>query len=167
MKINKYFLILLLSLLTISCSKDSEDDDIPQLFLANHVGDWETTFNDLGVNVAVEITPSKAKTYSKLVSASCYNAAGSISGGTTTVDTHSAFEYTAVTKGVPVANVFSGSDLTILQDLGITSLDIAVSYESEDGNFISFAEIIYEANTTDEILSISGNLGKVNVIVKC
>lgn len=163
----KILLLALLSLFIMSCSKDSEGDDIPELFLANHVGDWETTFNDLGINVAVEITRSKVKSYSKLVSASCYNAAGSISGGTTTVDTHSAFEYSAVTTGVPVANVFSGSDLTILQDLGVTSLDIAVSYKSSGGNIISFAEIIYEANTTDDILSITGNLGKVNVIVKC
>jgi hypothetical protein len=165
--IKKILLLTLLSLFIISCSKDSEDDDIPQLFLANHVGDWETTFNDLGVNVAVEITPSKAKSYSKLVSANCYNAAESISGGTTTVEVHSAFEYTAVTKGIPVANVFSGSDLTTLQDLGITSLDIAVSYGSSGGNSISFAEIIYEANTTDEIYSVSGNLGKINALVKC
>ena len=159
-------LFLSMFILFISCSKDSEDD-VPQLFLANHVGNWETTFTDLGINVAVEITSSKAKAYSKLVSSSCYDATGSISGGTTTVDTHTATEYTAVTRGVPVQNVFSGSDLTTLQNLGITSLDIAVSYGSAGGNFISFAEIIYEANTTDEILSVSGNLGKINVIVKC
>ena len=159
-------LFLSIFILFISCSKDSEVD-VPELFLANHVGNWETTFTDLGINVAVEITSSKAKTFSKLVSEGCYNAAGSVSGGTTTVDTHTATEYTAVTRGVPVQNVFSGSDLTTLQNLGITSLDIAVSYLSSGGNFISYAEIIYEANTTDEILSVSGNLGKINVIVKC
>lgn len=163
----KHYLILFsLLILFVSCSKDTEDD-IPQLFLSNHVGNWETTFTDLGINVAVEVTSSKAKPYSKLISASCYESSGSISGGTTTVDTHTATEYTAVTKGVPVENVFSGSDLQTLKDLGISSLDIAVSYLSAGGNFISFAEIIYEANTTDEILSFSGNLGKINTIVKC
>ena len=69
----KKFLFILSIFLFVSCSKDDDSQVTEQLFLSNNVGFWETTFNDLGVNVAVEITPSKAKAYSKLISDNCYN----------------------------------------------------------------------------------------------
>ena len=160
-----YLILVSLFILFVSCTKDS--DDAPQLFLANHVGFWETTFFDLETNVAAEVTPSKVKIYSKAISDGCYSPSRSISGGVTKVETHTATEYTAVTSNVPVANVFSGSDLEIVLDLGISLVDIAVSYASSGENFISFAEIIYESNTTNELLTVSGNLGRINVLVKC
>ena len=74
-------------MLLTACSKD-QDSTQPELFLANHVGAWETTFVDTGVNVAAEITASTAKIYSKLISEGCYNRSGSISSGSVVVDTH-------------------------------------------------------------------------------
>ena len=61
------FTIVILSISFFSCSSNDKNIE-DQLFLANHVGNWEVTFNDLGVNVAAEITPSSLKLFSKLIS---------------------------------------------------------------------------------------------------
>ena len=163
----KKFLFILSIFLFVSCSKDDDSQVTEQLFLSNNVGFWETTFNDLGVNVAVEITPSKAKSYSKLISDNCYNSSNVQLTGDLYVDTHTATEYNSVLSNVPVEEIFSGDDLDYLISEGIYYIDIASSYGSSGNNYISFSEIYYEAGTLYEVLSASGNLGKVNTIVKC
>lgn len=163
----KKFLFILSIFLFVSCSKDDDSQVTEQLFLSNNVGFWETTFNDLGVNVAVEITPSKAKAYSKLISDNCYNSSNVQLTGDLYVDTHTATEYTSVLSNVPVEEIFSGDDLDYLISEGIYYIDIASSYGSSGNNYISFSEIYYEAGTLYEVLNVSGNLGKVNSIVKC
>jgi len=163
----KKFLFILSIFLFVSCSKDDDSQVTEQLFLSNNVGFWETTFNDLGVNVAVEITPSKAKAYSKLISDNCYKSSNVQLTGDLYVDTHTATEYTSVLSNVPVEEIFSGDDLDYLISEGIYFIDIASSYGSSGNNYISFAEIYYEAGTLNEVLDVSGNLGKVNSIVIC
>jgi hypothetical protein len=160
------FAVSILSISFFSCS--SNDDSMEeQLFLANHLGSWETTFTDLGVNVAAEITTTSLKSFSKLTSASCYNSANNNIPGTLIVDTHSAFEYTAVKRNISVYDVFTGSDLELLLDSGITKIDLAWSYQSSGGDYIAFSEGYYIAGTMDEILSLEGTLRKINTIVKC
>lgn len=160
------FTFAIFVVLLTACSKD-QDSTQPELFLANHVGAWETTFVDTGVNVAAEITASTAKIYSKLISEGCYNRSGSISSGSVVVDTHTSTEYTAVTENVIASEIFSGTDLELLQNNGINYIDIEYSYQSAGENYIAFAEYIYVAGTNDIILSVSGTFGKVNTIVKC
>tara|TARA_B100000780_G_C21032605_1_gene414078 strand:- start:113 stop:628 length:516 start_codon:yes stop_codon:yes gene_type:complete len=166
--IKKYFLFILLILLTLSCSKDNDLIEEESLtFLANNVGKWETTFTDLGVNVAIEITSTSTKTYSKLTSANCYNNASKQFSGTLSVETHTATKYTSLLSDVPVAEIFSGTDLDFLLSGGINYIDISSSYLSSGVNTIVFAEIYYEANTNNDVLSVQGNLGKINTIIKC
>ena len=161
-------IIFILSLFILaSCSKDDDSQAVDQLFLSNNVGFWETTFNDLGVNVAVEITPTKAKSYSKLISDNCYTSSNVQLSGDLNVDKHTATEYSSVLSNVSVEEIFSGDDLDYLISEGINFIDIASSYASSGNNYISFAEIYYEAGTLYEVLNVSGNLGKVNSIVKC
>ena len=160
-------IIFILSLFILaSCSKDDDSQAVEQLFLSNNVGFWETTFNDLGVNVAVEITPTKAKSYSKLISDNCYTSSNVQLSGDLNVDKHTATEYTSVLSNVSVEEIFSG-DLDYLISEDINFIDIASSYGSSGNNQISFAEIYYKAGTLYEVLNVSGNLGKVNSIVKC
>ncbi len=164
----KKLLFILSIFLFVSCSKDDDDSQVDeQLFLSNNVGFWETTFNDLGVNVAVEITPSKAKAYSKLISDNCYYSSDVQLTGDLYVDTHTATEYTTVLRNIPVEEIFSGDELDYLIILGISFIDLASSYGSYGSNYIAFSEIYFEAGTLNEVLNISGNLGKVNSIVKC
>jgi hypothetical protein len=165
-KVLLLFAVVTLSISFFSCSSD-DDNMEEQLFLANHEGNWETTFNDLGVNVAVEITPTSLKPFTKLISTSCYKSVNNSIPGTFIVDTHSASEYTAVIRNILVSDVFTGSDLQLLLDIGITKIDIAFSYQSSGGNSIAFSEIYYKTGTLDEILSADGLLGKINTIVKC
>jgi hypothetical protein len=165
-KVSLLFVVVISLISFFSCSS-SDDNMEEQLFLANHVGNWETTFNDLGVNVAAEITPTSLKTFSKLISASCYNSVDNTIPGTLIVDTHSASEYTAVKRNISVYDVFTGSDLQLLLDNGITKIDIAFSYQNSGGDSIAFSEIYYITGTLDEILSAEGILGKINTIVKC
>jgi hypothetical protein len=160
------FIIVILSISFFSCSSNDKNIE-DQLFLANHVGNWEVTFNDLGVNVAAEITPSSLKLFSKLISESCYNSVNSSIPGNLIVVTHSASEYTAVKRNISVYDIFSGADLQLLIDNGIDKIDIAFSYQSAGGNYISFSEIYYISGTQTEILSAQGLLGKINTIIKC
>lgn len=152
-----------------SCSKDDDNNssEEPLLFLSNHVGSWETTFNDLGINVAVKITETNTKSFSKLISDGCYIKADDISSGTTYVDVHTAREYTAITENINTSDVFQGEDLDLLNSMGISKIDIEASYQSSSSSFISFAEIIYESGTFNEIISFSGNLGRINKIIEC
>jgi hypothetical protein len=165
----KALVLLVVAILSISFFSCSSNDDNmeEQLFLANHVGNWETTFNDLGVNVAAEITPTTLKTFSKLITASCYDSVDNAIPGTLIVDTHSASEYTAVKRNISVYDVFTGSDLELLLDNGITNIDIAFSYQSSGGDSIVFSEIYYISGTLDEILSAEGFIVQINTIVKC
>lgn len=164
---NKSLLIkLILLLIVFSCSKESDDVN-SDLFLLNHVGTWETTFQDLEINVAIEITSNSAKTFSKSIYFGCYQNSSNISGGILYVETHTKNEYTGVYQKVPVSNLFTGSDLEYLTSQGISLIDIAFSYQTASEDYISFAEIYYEAGTFNEIVELSGLFGKIDKIVKC
>ena len=75
-------------------------------------------------------------------------------------------KYTTVLR-ISLLKKFFRDELDYLIILGISFIDLASSYGSYGSNYIAFSEIYFEAGTLNEVLNISGNLGKVNSIVKC
>ena len=156
---NQSHLILLTFLLVFSCSSD-DNDSSPANFYEAHVGVWKTTFSD-NSQLLLDIYETGWDAYSRTSSNGCWSAPNTV-GGTTTIDTNTPEELTACTRSIPAGNVFTGSDLTWVYNLGYTNVSVCQSYLDSGSMFISFAQVWYAGVYDVELLTVSGNLGKQN-----